>query len=225
MKRICFIVLFSFLFSLVILPSEVWAGQRFSSPITVVVYGDGLTLGADLPEEQRFARQLENRLKQNDFDVTVISMGREGLLLVDAISEVEGVFGKSPDVVVLQVGETDILRQLSAEFFSENLRGIVNKLRKRGVYVVAMGTLPPPSASKEYAGTIKNIYSGWQGIKNIVPLYPNTLAGISGNHDLTLADGYHPNARGVSVMVSGVYKMVEEGVRWKIGVLNGEQAK
>ena len=41
-------------------------------------------------------------------------------------------------------------------------------------------------------------------------LYPFFLDGVALNPDLNLADGMHPNAKGVAVIVENILPMVEE---------------
>ena len=92
-------------------------------------------------------------------------------------------------------------------------------MQKRGIYVVVMATKPPASSDAKYTEEIRKVFFGLHSIAFLAPVYPYTLEGIVGNDEMTLADGYHPNARGVDVMVRGVYKMVEDGLRWKQGII------
>ena len=46
-----------------------------------------------------------------------------------------------------------------------------------------------------------------------MPLYPFFLAGIIGHPELHLADGLHPNAAGVKIIVAGILPSVEETLR------------
>jgi acyl-CoA thioesterase-1 len=191
----------------------------------VVVYGDGLTEGNRLSPEQRFDQRLEARLKADGLDATVINMSEEGMLSVDALANLGAVIGKSPDVVILQIGETEALRRLSVDRLRENLREIISRLRNKGIYVVAMGTKAPPNSDADYTKEIERIFTGSHGFSEIVPLYPYPLEGIAGNDELTLSNGYHPNAGGVDVMVNAVYNMVREGLRWKQGVVSGQGSR
>ena len=41
--------------------------------------------------------------------------------------------------------------------------------------------------------------------------------------ELNQADGYHPNGKGVDVMVEGMYPLVDAALRYKISVLQQDQ--
>ena len=122
-------------------------------------------------------------------------------------------------MVVLQLGETDVLRHLSYENLKNNIREIIVRLQKKGIFVVVMGSKAPADTDADYAEKIRTIFVGYSGVANIAPTYPSVLDGIAGNEQMTLSDGYHPNASGVEVMVAAIYKSVKDGLRWKQGVL------
>ena len=220
MKIIYKFCLFLVMFAVFAQPSFAQLTPKMTqSQLRVVVYGDGITAGIGLPPEQKFNTKLEQKLKNDGFDVSVIDMSKEGLLVADALTNIDDVIGKSPDVVVLQLGETDVLRHLSHENLKSNLMEIVQKLQKKGIFVVVMGIKAPADTDADYAEKIRTIFVGYSGVSNIAPTYPYALEGIAGNEQMTLSDGYHPNASGVEVMVAGIYKSVKDGLRWKQGVL------
>lgn len=192
---------------------------RNEQALSIIIYGDGLLAGTQLSPEQRFDKKLEQKLKADGFDTKVTNMSREGLLAAEALDNLDMVIGKNPDVVVLQVGETDVARKLSIERYGENIKEIVSRLRNKGIYVVLVGVMPPADASPDSKKQLNQIFYGWRSLSEIVPVYPYAMQGIAGNSELTMADGYHPNPRGVDVIVNGLYKPVEEGLRWKQSVL------
>ncbi|MDE3060949.1 MAG: hypothetical protein KGJ06_08050, partial [Pseudomonadota bacterium] len=87
------------------------------------------------------------------------------------------------------------------------------------IYVVLIGMKAPPNMGYNYATEFENMYRQIAEAYS-VPLYPFALDGIVGREDLNLADGYHPNAKGVDVMMDYIYPLVDTAVRWKLQVLD-----
>jgi acyl-CoA thioesterase-1 len=78
---------------------------------------------------------------------------------------------------------------------------MIARLKERGIDVILAGMLAPPNMGDDYAaGSIRSIRNS---PKNRVPLYEFFLDGAVTDSDLMLADGMHPNARGVDRMVEG----------------------
>lgn len=198
------------------------AGSSAAHQLLVVVYGDSLTSSSYLPREQGFPFQLEKRLRITGFEVKVVPMGDPEFTSSSALEKLNNLIGHAPDLVILQLGETDMRRGFSYFGFYDNLRKIVNTLKQNGIYVVVMGTKSPESNGPEY---VKQINSYFGKIAVYTPVYPYTLQGIAGIPDMTLSDSYRPNANGVTVMVNGIYGMVDTGLRWKLDMINKMRMK
>lgn len=190
--------------------------------LLVMVYGDRLTMNTNLQPGQSFSAQLEKKLRTAGFDVKVRHVGEPELTSVRAVEKLPSLIGKAPDLFILQIGEVDMRRNLNAQAINENLQNIISVLQEKNIYVIVMGAKPPAANGKEYANQIQAKYDQ---IKTSVSLYPYTLQGIVGNENLTVADGYHPNAKGVEFMVENIYRMVDAGLRWRLQVINQLRAK
>lgn len=196
--------------------------QSLSPDLLVMVYGDILTLNTNLQPSQTFPAQLEKKLRTAGFEARVVHVGERELTSVRAIEKLPFLIGKSPDIMILQIGETDMRRNLNPRAINENLHKIIDVLREKSIYVVVMGAKPPAANGKEYADQIEGKY---KELSSTVSVYPYTLQGIVGNEGLTVADGYHPNAKGVEFMVNNIYRMVDTGLRWRLQVINQIRAK
>jgi acyl-CoA thioesterase I len=189
--------------------------------IRLVVYGDSLMSGYQLQAEEGFPGQLNQKLRANGFkNVEVINMSLAGETTTGGVERLTSLLQKQPDIVILELGSNDILRGLSLGFVSGNLRSLNSTLAQNGVYVIVVGVKALPSMSDAYISQLEAIYRGVAGKGSF---YPDILQGITGHPQLTLADGFQPNAAGVRVMVEGMYPLVYSAVRWKWETLSSEQ--
>lgn len=185
--------------------------------LLVVVYGDILTSNSYLPIEQSFPYQLEQRLRIIGFDVSVQAMGDTEFTTSTAIEKLPNLVGISPDLVIIQLGETDIKRAFSAVGITSNIQKIIDTLKKKGIYVIVMGPRIPNTGDPDYNKMLREYFTR---LAVYTPLYPYTLQDIVGNSERTISDNYLPNSKGVEVMVNGLYLTVDAGLRWRLEVIN-----
>lgn len=193
-----------------------------SQQLLVVVYGDVLTSNSYLPHEQTFPFQLEKRLRIIGFDVSVLAMGETEFTTSTALEKLPNLIGISPDLVIVQLGETDIKREFSAVGIINNIKNIIDALKKSGIYVIVMAPKMPETMDTDYNKKIRDFYTK---MSKYTPLYPYTLQDIAGNSERTISDNYLPNSNGVEVMVNGLYIMVDTGLRWRLDVINKMRLK
>lgn len=181
----------------------------------IIVYGDSLMSGYKLQPEEAFAAKLERKLKKNGFsNVAVDNMSVPGDTTAAAAERINSVVVKRPDVVILELGANDALRGIAPNLIYQNLVNIMTKLYETRAVIVLVGMRAPANMGYNYTGQFENGYktlaAGYR-----VPFYPFALEGVFGKADLNLADGFHPNAKGVDVMVDGIYPLVDGALRQK----------
>ncbi len=193
--------------------------QGFSSesyavpPIRVIVYGDSLMSGFQLQPEQAFTAKLNRKLKEYGFtNVDVTDMSVPGETSAGGLERIDSVVNLHPDVVVLELGANDMLRGINAGVVYNNLSGMISKLLQSRAYVVFVGMKAPSNMGYSYSAQMEQGYRTLAEAYKIA-YYPFALEGVVGQPDLNLADGYHPNAKGVDVMVERIYPLVDTGVR------------
>jgi len=200
--------------------SPAWAVQ---STIRVVVYGDSLTSGYLLQPEQAFPAKLYRKLRENGFtNVEVTNMSQPGETTAGGLARISSVLELHPDIVVLQLGYNDAIRGIRVETINSNLGSIMSQLTANQIIMVLVGVRAPASMSYEYAGQLENMYRSLANA-NKAYLYPDALDTIYGRQEMNLADGFHPNARGVETMVEYIYPLVDAVVRWKAQTLQAQQ--
>lgn len=214
-----YILLKIFLFSLAIpfFAGQACAQTASTNQLRVVIYGNDLTSDAYLPSDKTLRTQLEQKLRVAGFDVVVENINDPNLTTANAFMDINNVIGRAPDAVILQLGEADISLGLPAIRIFDNLMGIVKILKKKNIYVVAIGVKKPPRMEKSYAASVDKYFGKLKGYVTLLPL---PLEKTSDTYSLTLGDGHHPNASGIASIVETLYPSIDTGLRWRIKVIN-----
>ena len=181
--------------------------------VRLLVIGDSLTAGYGLPQDQSFPAQLEEALRAAHRDVAVINAGVSGDTAAGGLARLDWTLGglpaDAPDAAIVELGANDALRGLDPQVTSANLSAILARLGERGIPVLLTGMLAPPNLGREYATAFAAIYPRLAKEHDVL-LYPFFLEGVAGNPQLNQADGIHPTAQGVSVIVNNILPAVEE---------------
>lgn len=191
------------------------ANPAFAEQRLIVAYGDSLMAGYQLKPGQGFAPQLEKALKAKGHDVRVVSAAVSGDTTAAGRQRLQWVLGgmkAKPDLVILGLGANDMLRGLPPADARRNLDAMVAEFRKRGSKVLITGMLAAPNMGPAYAKAFNTMYPALAR-KHGVPLYPFFMKGVVANSALLLADGMHPNPKGVGVIVRNIAPTVEAALR------------
>ncbi|OSZ69024.1 arylesterase [Sphingomonas sp. IBVSS1] len=182
-----------------------------AKPLVVLAFGDSLTAGYQLPPGQGFAPQLEKALRAKGRDVTVVGAGVSGDTSTQGRARIGWVLAgmkQKPDLVVLELGANDMLRGQPPRVAKENLDAMVKAFKAKGARVLVAGMRANPTLGKAYVTEFEALFPA-VAKANGVALYPFFLDGVAAQKGLQLADGMHPNAKGVAVMVSRILPTVE----------------
>ena len=180
----------------------VFASMTVASAKTVriVGLGDSLMAGYELGPEEGFVPTLERELRELGHDVEVIQAGVSGDTSTGGRQRLEWSVPEDADIVIVELGGNDALRGISPDVTRANIEAIVNDLRVRGQRPVLAGMLAPPNMGADYEASFNAIFPEVAEDRN-VPLYPFFLDGAITVPGMMLADGIHPSAEGVEVMV------------------------
>ena len=99
------------------------------------------------------------------------------------------------------------------------LSDILARLKARKIAVLLCGMVAPPNYGADYSARFNAIYPDIARQFG-VPLYPFFLEGVAADARLNQADGLHPTAQGVEVMVRNILPTVEAFV----GAISGQRS-
>jgi len=179
-----------------------------SDTLKLVVLGDSLVAGYQLPAGDGFPEKLQKALAEKGHSVEVVNAGVSGDTSTGGLSRLDWSVGPDTNAVIVELGANDALRGLSPEVTRNNIDEITRRLRERGIEVLLAGMLAPRNLGPDYAEAFDPIYTDVAEAHDAL-LYPFFLDGVALNPDLNLADGMHPNSEGVEVIVEKILPKVE----------------
>jgi len=186
--------------------------QAQSDTVQIVGFGDSLMAGYQLPPNESYTAQLEAALKAEGLNVTITNAGVSGDTTSGGLARIDWSVPDGTQGVIVELGANDALRGISPEQSEKNLDAMLARLKERGIPVVLAGMIAPPNMGGEYAERFNPIYKKLSE-KYEAPLYPFFLDGVAAQQSLQLADGMHPNAEGVKLMVERSLPVMQDFVR------------
>ena len=178
----------------------------------LLVLGDSLTSGYGLAAKYAFPVQLEKVLQQAGHKVTVINAGVSGDTTAGGLARLGWALADDPHLVIVELGGNDALRGLPPEETFANLDAILGQLREAGVPVLLAGMRAPRNLGEHYTTAFDQIYPELAR-QHAICFYPFFLDGVALVPALNQADGIHPNASGVAVIVERILPVVDSVLR------------
>jgi len=178
------------------------------SPIKMVVLGDSLSAGFGLSGSDAFPAKLQKALKTKGIEVDMTNAGVSGDTSSGGRDRLDWSVPAGTQAVVVELGANDALRGTDPAVTRKALTDIVTHLKARGIAVMLCGMLAPPNYGEDFAARFNSIYSDIAKSSG-VPLYPFFLAGVAADARLNQADGMHPTAEGIDIIVKNILPTVE----------------
>ena len=191
-----------------LLPVTVVAAEH-SAEARIVVLGDSLSAGYGLPAAEAFPAQLEQALRQSGQAVRVINAGVSGDTTAGGLARLDWALAERPQLVIVQLGANDALRGLDPEQARANLDAILTRLKREETQILLAGMRAPRNLGPAYYTKFDRIYSDLAK-KHQIALDPFFLEGVALRPELNQADGLHPNAQGVAIVVRRLLPQVRE---------------
>jgi acyl-CoA thioesterase-1 len=188
-----------------------FANNTAESTKRLLILGDSLTAGYGLAAEEAFPAQLEEALLQSGRNVSVINAGVSGDTSAGGLARLDWALQDDPQMVIVALGGNDALRGLPPEETFANLDAILERLKVAGIHVILIGMKAPRNLGESYTTAFDQIYPRLSQ-KHNVSFYPFFLDGIALDPSLNQADGIHPNARGIALIVERILPLVESAL-------------
>ncbi|HMB48347.1 MAG TPA: arylesterase [Afifellaceae bacterium] len=177
--------------------------------VRIVALGDSLTAGYGLAPGQGFPAQLQRALDAAGHKVDIVDAGVSGDTASGGLARLDWSVAPDADAVIVELGANDALRGIGPEVTRKALDEIVARLNARNLPVLIAGMVAPPNMGDDYGDRFNAIYSDLAE-KHGTSLYPFFLDGVAGDRSLNQADGIHPTAEGIAVIVENILPEVEK---------------
>jgi acyl-CoA thioesterase-1 len=179
-----------------------------NKPLKIVVLGDSLSAGLGLPAPASFPTRLQKALNDKGIEVDMVNAGVSGDTSSGGRDRLDWSVGEGTEAVIVELGANDALRGVDPAVTRSALSDILGRLKARGIAVLLCGMLAPPNYGHDYADRFNAIYPELAKAFD-VPLYPFFLNGVAADAKLNQADGIHPTAEGVDIIVHNILPSVE----------------
>jgi len=190
-----------------------------TKPIKLVVLGDSLSAGLGLSASSAFPARLQKSLELKGIEVDIINAGVSGDTSSGGRDRLDWSVPEGTEAVILELGANDALRGTDPKVTRSALTDILTRLKARKIAVLLCGMLAPPNYGSDYSARFNAIYP--ELAKSFgVPLYPFFLEGVASDARLNQADGVHPTAEGVDVIVKNILPTVEAF----LGTISGQRS-
>ena len=184
------------------------AASSSIKPIKMVVLGDSLSAGYQLPAAAAFPVRLQKALKAKGIEVDMINAGVSGDTTSGGLGRLDWSVPEGTQAVIVELGANDALRGIDPKVTRTALTDILTRLQARKIAVLVCGMVAPPNYGADYSARFNAIYPDLAKTFQ-VPLYPFFLEGVATEAKLNQADGLHPTAEGVDRIVKNIMPMVE----------------
>src|SRR5262245_224919 len=121
----------------------------------VVAFGDSLTAGFGLPEDQCFTALLQRKIDDKGYGYRVVNAGVSGDTSAGGVSRIDWALaleGGPVKYLILELGGNDGLRGQPVTEMKKNLADIIERAQARGVIVILAGMEAPPNLGEDYTG-------------------------------------------------------------------------
>jgi len=188
-------------------------------PIKIVVLGDSLSAGLGLPAPAAFPQRLQKTLESKGIAVDISNAGVSGDTSSGGRDRLDWSVPDGTQAVILELGANDALRGIDPAVTRSALSDILTRLKARGIAVLLCGMVAPPNYGSDYSARFNAIYPDLAKSFG-VPLYPFFLEGVAADAKLNQADGMHPTAEGVDVIVKNMLPTVQAF----LGTISGQRS-
>lgn len=187
------------------------AAPSWADEVVIAALGDSLTQGYGLPADQGFVPQLQVWLLAQGHEVRLINAGVSGDTTAGGLARIGWTLTEDVQALIVTLGGNDLLRGLPPEAARANLAGILTVAADSGVELLLVGMHAPLNYGPDYQQAFDAIYPDLAAEHGT--LYADSflapIMAVPDRRALMQADGIHPNADGVALIVEALGPEVE----------------
>ena len=177
------------------LPAAVPRPQPRIVPRILVCYGDSITAGLGLDQDQAFPADLQRKLDAQTYRYKVVNQGVSGATTKDAVAGLPSLLSLHPDLVIVEFGGNDGLRGLPLDQTRRNLDQLLTALEAAHIKILLAGITLPPNYGADYIHSFERLFADLAVRHHVafVPMIYKNLVHVPGTIQ---QDGIHPTAKG-----------------------------
>lgn len=174
----------------------------------LLVFGDSLSAGYRMNEEEGWVALLASRLAEEGANFRVVNASVSGETTDGGLARLPAALDThKPAIVILELGGNDGLRGLPVANIKENLIQMVVLSQAAGAKVILAGIQIPPNYGPRYTGPFTSQYREIAGDMDL-PLIPFLIDGIPQQPELMQDDGIHPRAEAQGLVLENVWPVL-----------------
>ena len=172
---------------------------------TIVIIGDSLSAGFGVEAEKTWAKLLQQRLKQQNYNYRVVNASITGDTTRGGVSRLPELLEREkPVIVIIELGGNDGLRGFSLKLIRKNLSKMIQLSQDAGASVLLAGVRLPINYGQKFREKFEAIFIELAE-QHRIALVPKILKDVATRPELMQADGIHPSASGQPVMLNNVW--------------------
>ena len=168
--------------------------------------GDSLSAAYGLARSQGWVALLEERLKRDGLDYSVVNASISGDTSAGGRARIDELIARHhPAVVIVELGGNDGLRGLPIAQMKANLGAIIERAKKAHARVLVVGMRLPPNYGPDYTQAFENAFAE-VAKRYRVALAPFILEGFGEKPEYFQPDRIHPTAEVQPLIVERVWR-------------------
>ena len=186
------------------------ASALAADSVRIAALGDSLVQGYGLPLEDGLVPQMNNRLSDMGYDVTIVNAGVSGDTTAGGAARIRWTLDDQIDGLIVLLGGNDLLRGISPVESRRNLTLILDAARARELPVLLIGHEAVANYGPDYKAAFESIYTDLADAYGIL-LHERIFDAIDieadrarARRDYLQPDGLHPNRQGVALIVDAL---------------------
>ena len=177
---------------------------------TIVVFGDSLSAGYGIGQNQGWVTLLQARLTQQKLPYQVLNASISGETTSGGLARFSEMLAThKPSIVILELGANDGLRGLPVSDMRNNLNKMILQAKAVNTKLLLVGMKIPPNYGQKYSRDFSASYA-ILAKQHKIKLVPFLLEGVAGKPSLIQDDGLHPIATAQLKLLDNVWPKLEK---------------
>lgn len=177
---------------------------------TIVVFGDSLSAGYGIGQNQGWVTLLQTRLTQQKLPYQVVNASISGETTSGGLARFSEMLAThKPSIVILELGANDGLRGLPVNEMRSNLNKMILQAKAAKTKLLLVGMKIPPNYGQKYSRDFSANYA-ILAKQHKIKLVPFLLDGVAGKPSLIQDDGLHPFAAAQPALLENVWPKLEK---------------